>query len=54
MTIIPVLWISHWLLYRLLVDKAVAYRNSNMLSNPVEVIALEGEYFMYQPLYISG
>ena len=34
-------------------DKAREFRESNQPSQPVEVIALEGEYFMFQPLDLS-
>jgi len=34
-------------------DKARELRNSNNIDQPIEVIALEGEYFMFQPLNLS-
>ena len=35
-------------------DKAREYRKSNPVAQPIEIIALEGEYFMLQPLYLTG
>lgn len=34
-------------------DKAREFRKSTQISQPVEVIALEGEYFMFRPLELS-
>ncbi|MDP3001975.1 MAG: right-handed parallel beta-helix repeat-containing protein, partial [Bacteroidales bacterium] len=34
-------------------DKARELRKSNHVNKPIEVIALEGEYFMFQPLNLS-
>jgi hypothetical protein len=35
-------------------DKARTYLKANDKSQPVEVIALEGEYFMFQPLHLTA
>ncbi len=34
-------------------DKAREFRKSNQAGQPIEVIALEGEYFMFQPLNLT-
>jgi len=34
-------------------DKAREFRQNNQTGKPVEVIALEGEYFMFQPLDLT-
>ena len=35
-------------------DRAREYRESNKVSQPIEIIALEGEYFMFQPLLLTA
>ena len=35
-------------------DRVREYRNSNKVEGPIEVIALEGEYFIFQPLILSA
>ncbi|MCE5348025.1 MAG: right-handed parallel beta-helix repeat-containing protein [Bacteroidales bacterium] len=35
-------------------DRAREYRKSNQVGKPVEIIALEGEYFMLQPLMLNS
>jgi hypothetical protein len=35
-------------------DKARAYRKLNTVAQPVEIIAMAGEYFMFQPLLLTG
>jgi hypothetical protein len=35
-------------------DKVRAYRKNNKVSQPLEIIAQAGEYFMFQPLLLTG